>query len=109
MDKFFGSVDTRNGIHFPVLPTTYCDELSYLEVVSKLIELVNELIEQCNLNTNNKIKLQNEWRNFEDKINEKIKTLETDTETGRKLLHEINEFISGNTQLINLIINSNSV
>ena len=91
MDKFFGSVDTRNGIHFPVLPTTYCDELSYLEVVSKLIDLVNELIEQCNLNTKDKNKLLSEW-------NELI----TSTVDGKKLYEQLKEFIEQHKGLLDI-------
>ena len=62
MDKFFDSVNVRGGVNFPVLPATYCDELSYLEVVSKLIELVNELIEQCNLNSGEVSELYGQWK-----------------------------------------------
>ena len=61
MDRIFDSVNVRGGVNFPVLPTTYCDELSYLEVQSKLIKLVNELIDGCNLNTEEVSKIYGQW------------------------------------------------
>ena len=82
MYKIFESVNVRGGVNFPVLPTTYCDELSYLEVVSKLIELVNELIAQCNLNTEVTNKLIAEWNE-----------LLTATEDGKNVLKQLQYII----------------
>ena len=59
MDKFFDPINIRGGVNFPALPTTYGDDLSYLETVSRLCRMVNDLIEQCNLNTEDKMKLEN--------------------------------------------------
>ena len=83
MNRYFDSVNVRGGINFPVLPTTYCDELSYLEVVSKLIELVNELIAQCNLNTEVTSKLIEEWNKL---IN--------DTEEGKNVIKQLEYLIN---------------
>ena len=87
MDRNFDSVNIRGGVNFPTLPTTYCDELSYLEVVSKLIKLVNELIEQCNLNTEDKNKIKEEW-------NELI----TSSEDGKNVLNQL-EYLINNYNL----------
>ena len=81
MDKIFDSINVRGGVNFPVLPTTYCDELSYLEVVSKLNEIVNELIGQCNLNTEDTNKIKEQW-------NELISS----SEDGKNVLQQL-EFI----------------
>lgn len=82
MDRNFDSVNVRGGVNFPVLPTTYCDELSYLEVVSKLIKLVNELIEQCNLNTEDTNKIKEEWNK-----------LITSSEDGKNVLKQLEYLI----------------
>ena len=95
MDKFFASMNIKGGVNFPSLPTTYGDDLSYLEVVSKLCKLVNELIEQCNLNTDDKIKL-------EQKCEKYINEIQLGDKTTRDILNDILQWTNEHQNVLDI-------
>ena len=77
MVKFFDPFSVK-GLNFPALPTTYGEDLSYLEQVSRLCRMVNDLIVQCNLNTKDTNDILTKW-------SELIKL----TDNGKNLIEEL--------------------
>ena len=95
MDKFFDPINIRGGVNFPALPTTYGDDLSYLETVSRLCRMVNDLIEQCNLNTEDKMKLENECELYINEIQEGNKTT-------REILDDIIKWTNAHKDILSI-------
>ena len=102
MDRIFEPI-LMNGLNYPTLPSTYGEDLSYLEVVSKLMKTVNDLIEQCNLNTKEKEEIYqklkdiifSEFKFFTNDLNEVCKK-------AQDLIDKLDNYKLDNEDILNL-------